>query len=64
MRPVRTPGLLLVLTVLVAVNALAAEQTGEIRGAVTDPTGAVLPGVLVIARSPSKMLAARRSMLW
>jgi hypothetical protein len=38
---------------LLVAAAGAAEQTGEIRGVVTDETGSVLPGVLVSARGPS-----------
>ena len=38
---------------LLALPAVAQEQTGSIQGAVKDSSGAVLPGVTVEARSPS-----------
>jgi hypothetical protein len=38
---------------LLLAAALAAEQSGEIRGRITDESGAVLPGVLVTARGPN-----------
>ena len=39
--------------VFLAVAPLAAQQTGEIRGKITEEKGEVLPGVAVTARSPS-----------
>ena len=38
---------------LLALPAVAQEQTGSIQGVVKDSSGAVLPGVTVEARSPS-----------
>jgi hypothetical protein len=38
---------------LLFASAVAADQTGEIRGTIADETGGVLPGVLVTARGPS-----------
>src|SRR4030065_1180781 len=37
---------------LVVLGAVYAEQTGEIRGRVTDEQGEALPGVAITARSP------------
>jgi len=41
--------LLLVVTILTVTSAVAQEQFGHIAGVVTDPSGAVVPGV----KSPS-----------
>jgi hypothetical protein len=45
-------GILLVLSCVFCISAFA-QQTGEIRGKVTDDRGEALPGVAITARSPS-----------
>ena len=52
MRLLRT-GAALFAVLLLALPAVAQEQTGSIVGVVKDSSGAVLPGVTVEARSPS-----------
>jgi hypothetical protein len=46
-------GLCCAAVLLCLAGAAAADQTGEIRGAIADDTGGVLPGVLVTAMSPN-----------
>ncbi len=46
-------GLCCAALLLCLAGTATADQTGEIRGAIADETGAVLPGVLVTARSPN-----------
>lgn len=48
-----TRGLLLALALLFAGVASAQEQTGGLQGTVRDSSGAVLPGVVIEARSPT-----------
>ena len=42
-----------VLLILLICGALRAQQTGEIRGRITEEKGESLPGVAVTARSPN-----------
>jgi hypothetical protein len=54
---------LLGLALLVSARAFAAgEQVGRVRGVITDPNGRVLPGVVLVATSPSLIGAPRTTM--
>jgi hypothetical protein len=52
-RPTRIGVLLLLLAMLVALPSHAQDQTGVIRGQVTDPSGAALVGATVLLTTPS-----------
>jgi hypothetical protein len=52
MRNIKLWGILLALLGIVCISAFT-EQTGEIRGKITDEQGEVLPGVAITAKSPS-----------